>query len=107
MTLADIKSLLVAIGIPVYHHKAKGAKGNYIVWQEESEGGSGHADNKKTTEVMEGTIDYFTKDEYDPMVDKIKSALNGADMAYRLNSIQHEDDTGYTHYEWVWEVVSG
>lgn len=24
--------------------------------------------------------------------------------SWQLNSIQYEDDTGLTHYEWTWEV---
>lgn len=109
MTLTDVRDLLVGVDpdVEAYHYVAKEEKGNYIVWAEESDGSSGHADNKRTTKVMEGTIDYFTKTEYDPIVDKIEKALNDADMGYKLSSIQHEDDTGYIHYEWEWEIVYG
>lgn len=105
MTLQSLKDLLLAIGPPVFHYFASGQTGNYIVWAEDGEGASGHADNKKTTQVVQGTIDYFTKTEFDPVVEQIQSALNSADIAWRLNSVQHEQDTGYIHYEWVWEMV--
>lgn len=108
MTLLDLRDLLKGIGPPVYHYHPgeKKIKDNkYIVWAEDSEGASGHADNKKTTQVVQGTIDYFTKTEFDPVVEQIQSALNSADIAWRLNSVQHEQETGYIHYEWVWEMV--
>lgn len=25
-------------------------------------------------------------------------------IAWELNSVQYEEKTGFTHYEWVWEV---
>lgn len=105
MTLQELKDILLTIGPHVVHYEASKQTGNYIVWAEDGEGASGHADNKKTTQVIQGTIDYFTKDEFDPVVKQIQEKLNEAEIAWRLNSIQHERDTGYIHYEWVWEMV--
>jgi hypothetical protein len=105
MTLHDLQDLLQTIGVPVHHFNAANEAGNYIVWAEDGEGASGHADGKKTTQVIQGTIDYFTKDEFDPVVEQIQEKLNESDIAWQLNSIQHERDTGYIHYEWVWEMV--
>lgn len=105
MTLQILRDLLHTIGLPVLHYFATGQKGNYIVWAEEGEGSSGHADNHKTTKVTQGTIDYFTKTEFDPVVNQIEDTLNSADIAWRLNSVQHEKETGYIHYEWAWEMV--
>jgi hypothetical protein len=105
MTLQSLKSLLLTIGPPVFHYFASGQTGNYIVWAEDGEGASGHADGQKTTQIIQGTIDYFTKTEFDPIMEQIQEKLNGSDIAWRLSSIQHEKDTGYIHYEWVWEVV--
>lgn len=105
MTLQGIKDLLLNIGPPVFHYFASGQTGAYIVWAEDSEGNSGHADNRKTTQVIQGTIDYFTKTEGDPNMEKIQSTLNSAGIAWRLNSVQYEKETGYIHYEWVWEMV--
>lgn len=105
MTLQELRDLLLNIGPPVSHYFAHNQTGNYIVWAEDGEGGSGHADGQKTTQVIQGTIDYFTKTEFDPVVDEIQDKLNSVDIAWRLNSIQHEKDTGYIHFEWVWEMV--
>lgn len=104
MILHEIRDLLLTIGPPVFHYEPVNQKGSYIVWAEDGEGISGHADNKKTTQVIMGTIDYFTKTEFDPNVDLIQEKLNNSDLAWKLNSIQHEKDTGYIHYEWVWEA---
>lgn len=107
MTLQDLNNLLLTIGSPVFHYSASGQAGNYIVWAEDGEGASSHADGQKTTQVILGTIDYFTKTEFDPVVQQIQEALNIPEgLAWSLNSVQHEKDTGYIHYEWIWEVDS-
>lgn len=105
MQLSDLRDVLLEIEIPVFHYEAYQQTGNYIVWAEDGEGQSGHADNHKTTQVMAGTIDYFTKTEFDPIVETIQEKLNSIDIAWRLNSVQYEKDTGYIHYEWTWEMV--
>lgn len=105
MTLQNLRDALLTIGVPVFHYSAKGQTGNYVVWAEDGEGGSGHADNRKTTQVISGTIDYFSKTEFDSTVEAIQEKLNSIDIAWRLSSIQKEENTGYIHYEWVWEMV--
>jgi hypothetical protein len=105
MTLQGIKDLLLNIGPPVFHYFASGQTGNYIVWAEDSEGDSLHADGRKTEQVTQGTIDYFTKTENDPVVTQIQDKLTENEISWRLNSVQYEQDTGYIHYEWVFEVV--
>lgn len=104
MTLKDIRDLYLTITPNVYHQDATGAEGNYIVWAEDGQGDDIHADNKKIGRALQGTTDYYTKDEFDPMVNEIEKAMNNSEMSWRLNSIQYEEDTKYTHYEWVWEV---
>ena len=55
--------------------------------------------------VINGTIDLFTKQEYDPWVQEITRALEDAEITCRIESIQYEDETGYIHYEWHFEVA--
>ena len=55
-------------------------------------------------QAITGTIDYFTKTEYDPAFTAIQAALTTLGISYRLNSVQYEVDTKYLHYEWVWEM---
>lgn len=108
MTLLELRDLLTSFGdeagISVSHNYADSQTGNYIVWAEDGEGFALYADNQKIAQGIQGTIDYFTKDEFDPVFNRIQETLESADLIWRLNSTQYEQDTGYTHYEWVWEV---
>ena len=47
----------------------------------------------------------FTKNEDDPLFERIPAALESIGASWYLNSVQYEDDTGLIHYEWYWEVV--
>lgn len=105
MILTELRDALLTVGPNVYHYDATKDDENYIVWAEDGEAGSGHADNHKTTQVLTGTIDYYTKIENDPNFEAIQEVLNSLDLAWKLNSIQNEEGTGYIHYEWVWEMV--
>lgn len=98
-----IRDALLTVSKDVYHFEASKKKDKYIVWAEDGEGNSGHADNKKN-QVIQGTIDYFTKDDADPVVEEIQEALELYEISYKLNSVQYEDETEYIHYEWIWEV---
>ncbi len=98
-----IRDALLTVSKDVYHFEALKKKDKYIVWAEDGEGNSGHADNKKN-QVIQGTIDYFTKDDADPAVEEIQEALELYEISYKLNSVQYEDKTEYIHYEWIWEV---
>ncbi len=104
MTLQAIKNLLLTVTDNVYHYHAWEQPDKYIVWAEDSEGNSLHADNQKQVQVIQGTIDYFTKDEGDINVELIQKAMNDNEISCRLNSIQYEEGTDYIHYEWVFEV---
>ena len=105
MNLLNLRDILLTVTPNVYHYHAANQPDIYIVWAEDTEGNSGYADNKKTNQVIQGTIDYFTKIEFDTNFEVIQEKLNSIDIAWKLNSIQHEEDTGYIHYEWVWEMI--
>ena len=80
-----IRDALLTVSKDVYHFEALKKKDKYIVWAEDGEGNSGHADNKKN-QVIQGTIDYFTKDDADPVVEEIQEALELYEISYKLNS---------------------
>lgn len=104
MTLADVKNALLTVTDKVYHFDATGATGNYIVWAEDGQADAVWADGKMQEQTLTGTIDYFTKTEYDSNFDAIQNALNNAGISYRLESIQYERDTHYIHHEWSWSI---
>ena len=103
MKLSNIRDILLTVTPDVSHYNALNKSDKYIVWAEDGQSGSLHGDNQMTEQVIQGTIDYFTKEEYDPNVKKIQQAINSANIPFRLNSIQHEEETGYIHHEWVFE----
>ena len=79
----------------------------YFVWQEDGGGDDLNADGHHAERVVTGTTDLFTKQEFDPWADELGEALSGYGIAWYLNSVQYEEDTGFIHTEWVWEVCDG
>lgn len=76
----------------------------YFVWQEE---GSADliADNVHAEKAVSGSTDLFTKQEFDPWKDAFETSMDAMPgLAWRLNSIQFEPDTGFWHYEWKWVI---
>lgn len=102
--LEKIKDTLNTIDATVYHYKAFNQTKDYIVWAESGEADSFHGDNRKTEQVITGTIDFFTKTEYSTIIDDIQNALNNAEISFLLNSVQYEEETNIIHYEWTFEV---
>lgn len=104
-----IPEILLQITDNVGHYQAMDKTDQYIVWAEDYEGESVEGDNHKTNQSIQGTIDYFTRQEFDENVDKIQAALTSACISFYLNSVQlesrDESGAGYIHYEWVWEVA--
>jgi hypothetical protein len=106
MTLADVKNALLGV-LPgkVHHNIAEpGEEAPYIVWAEDGQSDSLHGDEIMTDQVIEGTIDLFSKIEYDPLFAGIQTALNDAGIPFRLNYSGYETDTKLFHNEWVWNI---
>lgn len=78
----------------------------FLIWQEAGETDSFRADNGKAEQVITGTVDVFTRTEFDPLLDGVQDTLEGLCMRWALNSVQYEDDTNLIHYEWTFEVVT-
>ena len=76
----------------------------YFVWQEDGSNdftaGNAHAERAVT-----GSTDLFTKQEFDPWKEEFEAALDAAGLPWRYNSFQYEEDTGFYHHEWYWEVI--
>lgn len=104
MTLLDLGHVLMTVGVPAYHLKAYEQTDKYIVYAEDGQANSLWADGRMQEQAIQGTADYFTSEDFDPNVGRIQKVLNDYGVSWRLNSIQYEDDTQLTHYEWVWEI---
>ena len=102
--LDRVKRALLTVSENVGHYEALKETPPYIVWAEER-GNDLEADNVHAERGWTGTVDLFTKTENDPLVEAVGEALSSAGIAWYLNSVQFEDDTGLIHHEWVWEVA--
>lgn len=102
--IRKIRDTLLTVSDNVYHYLGLKTGGNYIVYAEDSGNNDSSGDNKKTSQAIQGTIDYFTKTEFDPIVDEIQDALNDQGISFFLNSVQFEEEIEYIHWEWVWEI---
>lgn len=93
-------------GLQVYHYWHSKMSAPYCVWAEEGEGESLSTGNHKSEQVITGSVDYFTKTEYDENVELIQYALNSVEnLGWSLSSVQYEDDTGLIHFAWSWQIA--
>lgn len=84
-------------------HGGRMKSSRYFVWQEEGSNDL-FADGEHAETAVTGTTDLFTFQEFDPWKEALEASLSAHGIAWDLNSIQFEADTGYWHYEWTWEV---
>lgn len=89
----------------VYHFTRPVDKERWVVWQEDGESQSHEANNRKVEQQIHGTIDCYTQEEFDPLLDEIQEALNEAGVGWSLLSVQYEDETNLIHYEWEFYVA--
>lgn len=103
--LLTLKNALTGIeGLKVYHYWHTRLEAPYLIWAEEGEGDSLHTDNHKSEQVITGTIDYFTKTEFDSVVDEIQDALNSIDIGWELTAVDYEEETNLIHHSWDFEI---
>lgn len=101
-------ALVAALGamtnpVPCSHYLRSASTAPFVVWQEDADNGT-RADNAVEEQAVSGTIDLFSRIEYDPAIDVVQTFLNSCGCSWYLNSVQFEDDTNLIHHEWVFEV---
>jgi hypothetical protein len=94
-------------GVTVRHFTRGAAKPPFAVWQEEGEGDSFLAENGRAEPVISGSLDYYTKTEYDPVVEQISQKLSEIADSWELVTVLYEEETNLMHYSWDWELVYG
>lgn len=104
-TLDRIKTALLNVTSNVAHYHQLNACLPYLVWAEEGGIGDLWADNRHTSSMVRGTVNYFTLDEKDGGKERTEEALSSVGASWFLNSVQYEQDTGIIHFEWVWELA--
>jgi len=92
----------------LHHYHRPNMTAPFCVWAEDGESESFHANNSKKEQAIVGTIDYYTKTEYDTVVDTIQATLENADdltVAWRLNTVDYEQETNLIHWSWEWVIA--
>lgn len=104
--LDQLKAALEATGLPFAHYGWSAAPdGDYGVFAEDG-ANDFESDDRHSERALQGTVDYYTRDDTAAPRNAVEDALCSVwNCAWYLNSIQYEADTGYIHYEWVFEVV--
>ncbi|MEG0528529.1 MAG: hypothetical protein RR531_13535 [Longicatena sp.] len=103
--LSKVRDALLEVSDNVHHYTGDSKNNTYIVWMEDGEGDSLFAENANNDMSISGTIDLFTKAEYDILCERIPETLSKNDICWKLNSVQYEEETKLIHYEWIFEVV--
>lgn len=106
--LRRLGEILAAAAPSVYHYWRPQMDPPYCVWAEDGEDGSLPADNRKGEQSVSGYVDYYTRTEFDPVLDQIQDALNSVDgfpFGWQLSSVDYEDETNLIHYQWTWSMV--
>lgn len=98
------EALHAALGDIVHHYYRPDGAAQSVTWQESGEDNSLHTGNKKTEQAIRGTVDYYTKTEFDSNADVIQTTLESLGAAWMLDSVQYEEDTKLIHYEWSWVI---
>ena len=104
--LTLIRDALVPLTTNVFHYWRPKLPAPYIVWAENGEADSFDADNKKAEQALTGTVDLYSKTEYDPLFDSIQTALQSVEgLSWKLTDAQYEDETGLIHHSWEWVIA--
>lgn len=86
------------------NHTQRLQSDRYIVWQEDGAndltGDGAHAEKAVT-----GTSDLYTKMEFDPWGDALGESFDRAGIAWSLVEVEYEEETGFYHWSWDWEVA--
>lgn len=104
LKLKKIRNILTNICDHVYHYDALDKTNDYVVWAENGSGESLYLDDQMQYYAISGTIDFFTKKEYNSIIDDIETALTENKISFILNSVQYEEETKLIHYEWRFEI---
>ncbi len=106
MKLKIVRDALTAVSQKVSHYRRPPNLEGWIIWQEDSESGSFKAGNHLAEQQIHGTIDYYTRTEYDQTADDIQAVLDAVSrIGWQLSSVQYEDETGLIHHEWDFWVM--
>lgn len=87
----------------VSHCKRMGSD-RYFVWQEDGRNDL-VADGCHVETAVTGSTDLYTRVEFDPWAEELERAFDAAGVAWSRLGFDREEDTGFLHYTWDWEVM--
>lgn len=104
--LEQLKTALDATELPfAFAAWSKAPKGDYGVYTPDGAHDL-EADDTHAEQAITGTVDYFTRSDGGTAKALIETALDAVEgLAWALNSVQYENDTGYLHLEWAFEAA--
>lgn len=105
--LQKIEFALASIAeLRTYHYWRFGKELPYCIWEEVTESDAFDGNNHKGEQAISVAVHYFTRTEYDPMIDAIQEVLDATEnVAWRYESIQFEEDSNTVHHEWMCVVA--
>lgn len=107
--METLKAALKSTGYEFAHYAwasdAKQRKRDHGIYAEDGQNVL-HASNGRAETAVQGTVHYFTRDDSGAPQKAIEAALEAAEgVAWYLDTIQYEQDTGFIHYAWVFECL--
>ena len=76
----------------------------YFVWQEDGSNDA-ESDNGHGERAVTGATDLYSKIEFDPWADPLGAAFDAAGISWEMVGCEYEDETGFYHWSWDWEVA--
>lgn len=100
--LKALGEALAALTSNCYHYWRPKMRPPFIVWAEDGQDAALWANGHMAEQTLGGSVHYFTKQEYDPMIDRIPGVFDRLGLGWALESVQFEEETELIHYEWRW-----
>ncbi len=76
----------------------------YFVWMEDGANDL-VADGRHVERAVTGVTDLYSKTEFDPWADALEESFDRAGISWSLQSVDYEEETGFYHWSWDWEVA--
>lgn len=89
---------------PSVRHSERLGSDRYFVWQEDGKNDL-VSDNGHEETAVTGRTDLYTKNEFDPWADALGESFDSMGISWTLITTEYEEETGFYHYSWDWEVA--
>ena len=83
MTLLELYNILLEAGIPVWHNEAKQEETPYVIYQETATSYK-WASGATLEEHIKVDVVHFTKEEFDPSLERLKEVLHRAKISFTI-----------------------